>query len=139
MQSVTAIRQGQKNYEIPKDQLQQQGNIANHLHIHPSQSPQQPIAAERSSADKGAEDSRTHQACDHYPQGVDQSRQHGSPVGKAGIKRQDCFSQIKSRWLPQPAPAEQQAPGGEVEQQVGEQKCHHHPNYQSHRPLNKPG
>ena len=133
------IRQGQKHHEIPKDQLQQQRDIAHQFHIAPGQTLQQTVAAKGGRAHRRAQQGGPHQAHHHHLQGVDQTSQQGQPIGLAGRKGNRGFGQIKPRRVIEPTPTQQQAGGGEIAHQIAEQKGHHHQHHQARGGLHRKG
>ncbi len=108
--------------------VQQQGDVAHHLHVGPHQGPQQPVAAEGGHARQGASRVAPTRPVSTGPQVFHQPRQQAPPVVHGG-RRAAAIRRCRSWRLAQPAPGEQHPGGAEVAHQVrqqeGDQQQHH--------------
>jgi hypothetical protein len=80
-----AARGGKRLHQhVPDQQLQQEGNVAQHLDIDGGKARQQPVRREPRDADHGAQHRREHDADDGDAQRVDETDEERPEIGVLG-------------------------------------------------------
>ena len=112
------FRQGFGKEQVPHQQLQQDGHIAEELDIGLTEPAHQRIARKSRHPQQRAQNRGQHNAQHRHPQGIDQTHQKGLEVTLVGFEGQQRLADVKAGCLPQKAKPALDAALAHVDQSV---------------------